>query len=311
MAESKTSGADTCQMPKLSDWMNSSMPIQGPELVEAMKPSLIALHFLGQALEVKFGHAAVDLAAEIPRSVLIFRSVENFLGSDSTQSVTAVKRLESMVHKAGRYAATGERIFAHIFNDTLAATILVDGGARRLQELHEKYNGAKNDILLGDTGFVVKPRGVNKLVVDACFITLAQGDLLAEVQFWCRYSYMSMKTFHEFAKLPKHLKTAPLQAFRACFQLIGWAKDQSIALTIVVLLLKTSDRIPEQLKKAVSDAVDKLEQEYHGLTLLELAHKMEKPYDTWFASPVMFAEDRLALAAIRPRPLTELLALLP
>lgn len=299
--ETKTSGQSSLTLPKLSDWMNSSMPIRGgQELVEMMKPALFGLHALGQALEAKFGYAAADLAAEVHRSVLIFRPA------------TAVKTLESMVHKAGRYAATGERIFAHIFNDTLAATILVDGGARRLQELHEKYNGSKSDIPLGDTGFVVKPRGVTKPVVDACFITLAQGDLLAEVQFWCRHSYMSMKTFHEFAKLPKNLKTAPLQAFRACFQLIAWAKDQSIAMSTTVLVLKTSHRIPEQLKNALSEAVDKLPVEYHELTLLELAHKMAKPYnyDTWFASPVEFAEDRLRLDAILPLPLSQLEALL-
>lgn len=282
----------------LAEWMESRDAFKADDqLLEAVKPALINLHDLACSLADTFENIVKTLCARFGTAYI-------------TRPGWAVKSIESMFVKAGRYAASGDRIFAHVFNDTLAATIFVQGGVKALQSIHEELNGALVGLAFDGTGFVVKPRGVGKPVQDACYITLQHGLVLCEVQFWCPTSYAVMKRFHEFAKVPDYLKSGfakDCQAYRALYQLIAWARDEAfLSPELTPLGLLNLSDLPGQLKALVQKAIDKLPKDHHGHTFAQIAWALsEEPMLTWFGRVQLFLVDPV-LDSTEPLGLREL-----
>lgn len=276
----------------LQEWFSSEKKFSGAEDLKAVQPQLEALHESASKHRASFGEAVAEIVIKINGSAILFRPGE-----------TPLKSIESMHEKAARYAKSGDRRFAHIFNDTLAATIYVEGGVARLQEIHQEWNGSKTDIPLSDTGFMVKPRGADKPVVDACYLTMAWQGGLAEVQIWCKNSHLSMKVFHELAKVPKPQRPAAWTLYKNCFQLVAWCRDEQVPLNTPIHDLHAA--LPKALHGELDKIMERLSENQKKMSVFELGEScMTEEVEHLFSSVTVFATS----GAIRmPVPLVQLL----
>lgn len=264
-------------MASLQEWFDSKENFSGENDLKAVEPVLEALHESASKYRAAFGEAVAEILIKISGNTILFRPGQ-----------TSLKSIESMREKAARYAKSGDRRFAHIFNDTLAATIYVPGGVARLQEIHRELNGSATDIPLEDTGFTIKPRGVGKGVVDACYITLEWPGGLAEVQIWCPNSHLSMKVFHELAKVPKAQRPAAWTRYKNCFQLAGWCRDEQVPLQTAINDLRPL--LPEALHAELRTISERLSKDQRKLSVFALGQScVTEELETLFSSFPVFA----------------------